>query len=54
MSLVLIPRFSIVFIISIGIVIITGPTLMWLLESDVGIITESVYGQLIILKIAFL
>ena len=52
MSLVLIPRFSIAFIISIGIVIITGPTLMWFLESDVGLITESVYGQLIIIKIA--
>ncbi len=52
MSLVLIPRFSIAFIIAVGIVIITGPTLMWFLESDVGMITESVYGQLIILKIA--
>ncbi|QLH05356.1 copper resistance protein CopD [Nitrosopumilus oxyclinae] len=52
MSLVLIPRFSIAFIISVGIVIITGPTLLWFLESDVGLITESVYGQLIILKIA--
>ncbi len=52
MSLVLIPRFSIAFIIAIGVVIITGPTLMWFLESDVGLITESVYGQLIIIKIA--
>ena len=52
MSLVLIPRFSIAFIISVGIVIITGPTLLWFLESDVGLITESTYGQLIILKIA--
>ncbi|MCA9828578.1 MAG: CopD family protein [Nitrosopumilus sp.] len=51
MSLVLIPRFSIAFIISVGIVIITGPTLMWFLESDIGLISESVYGQLIILKI---
>ena len=51
MSLVLIPRFSIAFIISVGIVIITGPTLMWFLESDVGLISESTYGQLIILKI---
>ena len=25
---------------------------MWFLESDVGLITESVYGQLLILKIA--
>jgi copper transport protein len=52
MSLALIPRFSIAFIISIGIVIITGPTLMWFLESDVGLITDSLYGQLIMLKIA--
>ena len=48
----MIPRFSIAFIISVGIVIITGPTLMWFLESDVGLITESLFGQLIILKIA--
>ena len=52
MSLLMIPRFSISFIIAVGIVIITGPTLLWFLESDVGLITESVYGQLIILKIA--
>ena len=51
MSLVMIPRFSIAFIIAIGIVIITGPILMWLLESDVGIITQSIYGKLIITKI---
>ncbi len=51
MSLVIIPRFSIAFIISIGIVIITGPTLMWFLETDVVLIKESVFGQLIILKI---
>lgn len=52
MNLVLIPRFSIAFIIAVGIVIISGPTLMWFIESDVGLITESVYGQLIILKIS--
>ncbi len=52
MSLVMIPRFSIAFVIAVGIVIISGPTLMWLLESDVGIITESTYGKLIITKIA--
>ena len=52
MSLVLIPRFSIAFIIAVGVVIITGPMLMWFLESDVGLITESIYGQLIILKIS--
>ncbi|MDH3677051.1 MAG: CopD family protein, partial [Nitrosopumilus sp.] len=52
MSLVMIPRFSIAFVIAVGIVIISGPTLMWLLESDVGIISQSIYGKLIIAKIA--
>jgi copper transport protein len=52
MSLVLIPRFSIAFIIAVGVVVVTGPTLLWFLESDVGLITESIYGQLIILKIS--
>ena len=51
MSLVVIPRFSIAFIIAVGVLIITGPTLLWFLESDVELITESVYGQLIIIKI---
>ena len=51
-SLLLIPRFSIAFVISVGIIVITGPTLLWLLESDMGLITESIYGQLIILKIS--
>ncbi len=52
MTLVLIPRFSIMFIVAVGIVIITGPTLMWFLESDVGMITGSVYGKLILVKIS--
>ncbi|EGG41606.1 copper resistance D domain-containing protein [Candidatus Nitrosarchaeum limnium SFB1] len=52
MTLVLIPRFSIMVVIAVGIVIITGPTLMWLLESNVNLITESIYGKLIFAKIA--
>ena len=52
MTLVLIPRFSIMFIVAVGVVIITGPTLLWFLESDVDLITESVYGQLIFVKIS--
>lgn len=51
MSLAAIPRFSIMIVIALGVVIITGPILMWLLESDVHMITESTYGKLIILKI---
>lgn len=52
MTLVLIPRFSIVFIVAVGMVIITGPTLLWFLESDVGLIIGSSYGKLILAKIA--
>ncbi|NJK78022.1 MAG: copper resistance protein CopD [Nanoarchaeota archaeon] len=52
MTLVLIPRFSIMVVIAVGIVIITGPTLMWFMESDVGLITDSIYGKLIFVKIA--
>ncbi len=52
LCITMIPRFSMMFIISVGIVIVTGPTLLWTLESDVGLITESMFGRLIILKIA--
>lgn len=52
MALLLIPRFSTVFVVGLGVVIITGPVLMWFLESDVGMISESIYGRLIMAKIA--
>lgn len=52
MALLLIPRFSTVFVVGLGVVIITGPVLMWFLESDVGMIGESIYGRLIMAKIA--
>ncbi|MBM3910221.1 MAG: copper resistance protein CopD [Thaumarchaeota archaeon] len=47
----LIPRFSIIFVISVGIIIIVGPLLLWFLESNVGLLLESTYGMLIIAKI---
>ncbi|MDP3780628.1 MAG: CopD family protein, partial [Nitrosopumilaceae archaeon] len=50
-SLSLIPRFSIMFVISVGIIIIVGPLLLWFLESDVKLLSESTYGMLIITKI---
>jgi len=52
LALLTIPRFSIMIIISLGILIITGPTLLWFLESNVGLLLESTYGKLIITKIA--
>lgn len=51
-SLLMIPRFSSMFIISLGILIITGPTLLWLLEDDLMLLGQSYYGFLIIAKIA--
>jgi len=50
-TLNLIPRFSGLFIIAIGILIITGPTLLWFLDDNVSSLTESTYGKLIMLKI---
>ena len=51
-SLLMIPRFSSVIIVSLGIVIITGPTLLWLLQDDVASLVGSYYGLLIMAKIA--
>ena len=48
----LIPRFSAMIIISLGILIITGPTLLWFLDSNVSSLADSTYGKLIMLKIA--
>ena len=52
LSLLAIPRFSIMIVVSLGILVITGPTLLWFLESNVGLLLESTYGKLIIAKIA--
>ena len=51
-ALSMIPRFSSMIIISLGIITITGPVLLWLLEDDVGLLSQSYYGFLIIAKIA--
>ncbi|MXY61749.1 MAG: copper resistance protein CopD [Cenarchaeum sp. SB0665_bin_23] len=52
MMSILVPRFSTIFVLGVGVVLITGPTLMWFFESDVGVITDSLYGKLIMAKIA--
>ena len=52
LSLALLPRFSIMFIISLGILIILGPTLLWFIESNVGLLVKSTYGNLILVKSA--
>jgi copper transport protein len=51
MILTILPRYSGMITIAVGILIITGPTLLWFLESDVTSITNSTYGFLIFAKI---
>ena len=50
-TLAILPRYSGMITIALGILIITGPTLLWFLESDVISLTNSTYGYLIIAKI---
>ena len=47
-----IPRLSTIFVLCLGIVIVTGPLLMWSLDSDIERISGSLYGQLIMVKLA--
>jgi len=51
LTLAMLPRYSGMITIALGILIITGPTLLWFLESDVDSLTNSTYGSLIIAKI---
>ncbi|HSD04508.1 MAG TPA: CopD family protein [Nitrosopumilaceae archaeon] len=52
LSLLMIPKLSSMIIVAVGILLITGPTLLWFLESDVGLLYDSTYGKLILAKIA--
>ncbi len=51
-TLLMIPKFSSMIIIALGVIIVTGPTLLWLLEDDIGLLGQSYYGYLIIAKIS--
>jgi copper transport protein len=50
-TLAMLPRYSGMITIALGILIITGPTLLWFLESNVVSLINSTYGSLIIAKI---
>ena len=41
----LIPRFSIIVVVILGVVAITGPLLLYSIESDLSLILASMYGQ---------
>ena len=51
LTFAILPRYSGMITIALGILIITGPTLLWFLESNVTSLTNSTYGFLIIAKI---
>jgi copper transport protein len=47
----IIPRFSIIVIPVLGSISITGPTLLWSLESNLSITIASLYGKILIIKL---
>lgn len=49
---ILIPRFSTVVVTLLGIAVITGPILLFALESDLSLTIASLYGQILAVKLA--
>lgn len=49
---ILIPRFSTVVVVSLGIILITGPLLLWTLENDLEITLASLYGRVLLGKLS--
>jgi streptogramin lyase/putative copper export protein len=48
----LIPRFSIVVVVILGVVAITGPLLLYSIESDLSLTLASLYGKFLIIKLS--
>jgi copper transport protein len=48
----IIPRFSTVVIALLGIVVITGPSLLYSLENNLSITLASIYGEILIIKLS--
>src|ERR687891_1888632 len=48
---ILIPRFSTVVVTLLGIAVITGPVLLFVLESDLSLTVASAYGQILAIKL---
>lgn len=49
---ILIPRFSMLVVAILGIAVITGPVLLFALESDLSLTLASIYGQVLAVKLA--
>ena len=48
----LIPRFSTIPVVILGIIIVTGPLLLYILESNIALTLASVYGKALIVKLS--
>ncbi len=48
----LIPRFSTIVVVALGIILITGPLLLWTLENDLDITLASLYGKVLVVKLS--
>jgi copper transport protein len=48
----LIPRFSIIVVIILGMVVITGPLLLYSIEGDLSLIIASLYGKFLVVKLS--
>jgi copper transport protein len=49
---ILIPRFSVIVVTILGIAVITGPILLFALESDLSLTLASTYGQILAIKLS--
>ena len=48
----IIPRFSIIVVALLGVVVITGPSLLYSLENNLSITLASIYGEILIIKLS--
>jgi copper transport protein len=48
----LIPRFSIIVVVILGVIAITGPLLLYSIESDLSLVLASLYGNFLIIKLS--
>lgn len=49
---ILIPRFSTIVVTLLGISVLTGPLLLWVIESNISLTVASFYGKVLITKLA--
>jgi copper transport protein len=49
---ILLPRFSTIVVVALGIILITGPSLLWTLENDLEITLASLYGKALLGKLS--